>query len=472
MPEAEGTSWSREARRASLTQPSPGATLPMTPEPVTGSSHGRAQGQPGTDRATVRTRTFIAVARRRPAARKRNAPQVTTRTDQASAAALASYLHDTGCATPTWVEAVAAVPRADFLPDVIWPYDMDTRASIMLDRRTDPDGWLTAAYADIPLTTQWDDGDHDGPQPGRVATSSASMPSVVTGMLGDADLHPGTRVLEIGTGTGWSAALMAHVLGPNAVVTVEIDPRVAEQAARRLNAAGAPVRLVVGDGRDGWAVDAPYDRIIATAGVRNIPQAWRAQTRPGGLIVAPWGTHYGDGDALVCLTVAEDSTVSGRFVRPLEFMKLRSDRLAWPDLASRLPQGFPDGLEQAGTDVTLAELTGGRWDATEFVIGLAVPDGTHALLNDGATTSVWFCGLSDASWAVVTFDGQQAVSVYQGGQRRLWDEVESALAWWKRVGRPGVERFGLTVGDHGQTAWLDTPGNPVGCARPNRTPAD
>lgn len=383
------------------------------------------------------------------------------RATSANAAALAAYLLETGAADQTWADAVAAVPRSDFLPDVIWPYDMNTRQSVAINRHADPDRWLQVAFEDVPVTIQWDDGAHQGLEPGQLATSSASMPSVVTQMLVDADLKPGMRVLEIGTGTGWSAALMAHVLGPDAVMSVEIDPAIGERAARNLIAVGAPVRMVIGDGRDGAAIDAPYDRVIATVGVRSIPAAWIAQTRPGGLIVAPWGTRYGNGDALVRLTVAGDGTALGNFVRPLEFMKVRSERTAWPNLADRLPASFPDGLEPSGTDVTLDGLRGEKWGPTEFVIGLAVPDCAHAELADGNVTSVWFYGLTDDSWATVTFDGQQAVSVYQGGSRRLWDEVESALRWWESAGRPGLERFGLTADGYGETPWLDEPANRV-----------
>lgn len=385
-------------------------------------------------------------------------------TDRATApgpAALASYLLESGAADARWAEAVAAVSRADFLPDVIWPYDMTTRQSVGVDRRTDPDRWLQVAFEDMPLTIQWDDGNHEGLEPGQLATSSASMPSVVTQMLVDAELEPGMRVLEIGTGTGWSSALMAHVLGPDAVVTIEIDEAVGKEAARRLEAAGAGVQTVIGDGRAGWPAAAPYDRVIATVGVRSIAAAWIAQTRPGGLIVAPWGTRYGNGDALVRLTVGDNGTAAGRFVRPLEFMKVRSERTVWPNLAERLPAGFPNGLEPSGTDVTLDGLRGDTWGPTEFVIGLAVPDCAHAVLANGNVSSAWFYGLANDSWATVTFDGQQAVSVYQGGPRQLWNEVESALRWWESAGRPGLERFGLTADGRGETPWLDELANCV-----------
>jgi hypothetical protein len=71
---------------------------------------------------------------------------------------------------------------------------------------------------------------------------------------------------------------------------------------------------------------------------------------------------------------------------------------------------------------------------------------------------VWFYGLDDRSWAVVMFqDGATTARVWQSGPRRLWDEVEAAFHWWEERGKPGYERFGLTVTAEGQRAWLDDP---------------
>ncbi|WP_347178677.1 hypothetical protein [Streptomyces iconiensis] len=103
-------------------------------------------------------------------------------------------------AARTWTDTLTALPRAAFLPDRMWPWDMTTRTSIHVDRRTDPDLWQQWAEADAPIVTQWDDGHHAGPEPGTVPTSSSSMPHVVAGMLADLDAQPGMRVLEIGTG--------------------------------------------------------------------------------------------------------------------------------------------------------------------------------------------------------------------------------------------------------------------------------
>jgi protein-L-isoaspartate(D-aspartate) O-methyltransferase len=361
-----------------------------------------------------------------------------------------------GVLTDAWAGAFRAVPRARFLPERMWVWDMAGGGATAVDRGDDPEGWTRAAYADVPLVTQWDDGRQDGDGPGKVPTSSASMPSVVAGMLRDADIGPGLRVLEVGTGTGWNAGLLAHRLGGGQVVSVEIDEAVAGRAREALRRQGLDPAVVCGDGRDGWAGGAPYDRVVVTAGVRDVPAAWLAQTRPGGTVLAPWGTHYSDQDALVRLTVGADGGAEGPFLRMVEFMKLRGQRLDWGRFRDHVGE-FPGDAETSRTDVPLADL-GGRYQAARFVAGLYVPDCAHVVnpMHDG-TTRAWFFDLRGRSWAAVRFpDG----TVWQDGPRRLWDEVEAALSWWDGRGRPGVGRFGLRVGPDGRVRPL-LDGRPV-----------
>ncbi|MGI5438346.1 methyltransferase domain-containing protein [Streptomyces shenzhenensis] len=199
--------------------------------------------------------------------------------------ALGHSLQESGAMSPEWMPSFLAVPRSAFLPEVFWPFDMDTGKVMEVDRRTAPEEWESFASADMPLVTQWDDGKGHGP--GKMPTSSASMPTVVFRMLGDLDAQPGHRVLEIGTGTGWNAALLTHRLGPDRVVTIEIDSKVATAARDRLAAAGLLGTVLTRDGALGDPAGAPYDRIIATAGLRQIPGAWLEQVRRRGVIVAP-----------------------------------------------------------------------------------------------------------------------------------------------------------------------------------------
>ena len=121
-------------------------------------------------------------------------------------------------------------------------------------------------------------------------SSTASQPTVVARMLERLEVRPGHRILEIGTASGYNAALLARLAAPGGhVVTMEIDPRLAEEAARRLAAdeAAPAVEVRTADGAAGAPDRAPFDRIEATAGVWDIPRAWFEQLGPGGRMVVP-----------------------------------------------------------------------------------------------------------------------------------------------------------------------------------------
>jgi protein-L-isoaspartate(D-aspartate) O-methyltransferase len=121
------------------------------------------------------------------------------------------------------------------------------------------------------------------------AISSSSQPAIMAIMLEQLGLETGQRILEIGAGTGYNAALMAQIVGPaGQVVTIDIDEDIVEAARAHLAAAGLErVQVVCGDGGYGWAEGAPYDRIILTVGAWDIAPAWQEQLKPGGRIVLP-----------------------------------------------------------------------------------------------------------------------------------------------------------------------------------------
>ncbi|MGH3495148.1 MAG: methyltransferase domain-containing protein, partial [Sciscionella sp.] len=100
-------------------------------------------------------------------------------------------------------------------------------------------------------------------------SSSASRPDVVASMLAVLDVEAGMTVCEIGTGTGYNAAVLAARLGAENVTTIEIDPEIAARARRSLRATGHDVTVVTGDGALGYPPRAPYDRVIATASVQR-----------------------------------------------------------------------------------------------------------------------------------------------------------------------------------------------------------
>jgi protein-L-isoaspartate O-methyltransferase len=390
---------------------------------------------------------------------------------------LASALIANGSLTTDWLAAYQAVPRHLFVPDTVWPGQADgVRQGEAVHRSTDPTGWWRAVYTDAPLTTQWDDGRHRGDERGTTQwddgrhrgdergttpSSSNSMPTMVFSMLAALDVPDGHRVLEIGTGTGWNAALLSHRLGAGNVVTVEVDEENAAGARRRLAAAGYAPTCVVADGAAGHPDGAPFDRVIATCSVGRISRAWLRQCRPGAVIVAPWGPEYG-GEAVVRLTVGEDGTASGRFVGSSAFMRLRQQRTSRPGSAEYLCAPWPADGTRSST--TLSPEAVGSWLAM-FAVGAQVPEAFPLLERyDDGTYTLWLHDTAVTSWATADWEpGRSRYQVVQSGPRRLWDEVEAAWGWWDLHGRPGFDRFGLTVGTDADTVWLDGPECPVPC---------
>jgi protein-L-isoaspartate(D-aspartate) O-methyltransferase len=214
--------------------------------------------------------------------------------------ALADQLMDGGQVRSGDVaEAFRKVPRHLFVPEV------------------DP----ARAYADEAIVVKW-------AADGR-PVSSSSQPAIMAIMLEQLRLGPGQHVLEIGTGTGYNAALLAHLVGgTGSVVTVDIDEELAGTARQRLTAAGCPSVVVVGgDGAAGWPGGAPYDRIVVTASARDLSPAWTGQLGEGGRLVVPLsvrGVHQS-----VAFVRAGDHLASASVV-PCGFMALAGE-LAGPD---------------------------------------------------------------------------------------------------------------------------------------------
>ncbi|MFE7119447.1 methyltransferase [Streptomyces sp. NPDC057654] len=345
-----------------------------------------------------------------------------------------------------YAAALRSVPRHLFLPDRVWIRD-GNGGYTPRDRHADPHGWLAAAYTDTPLITQFQTAE-DGT---RLPSSSVSMPSMVVRALELSALDDGMRVLEIGTGTGFNAALLCARLGDDRVTTVEIDPALHARAGRDLAAAGFAPRRVLADGAAGWAAAAPYERVLATCSVRAVPPGWLAQTAPGGRVVTPWDSPwccYGT----LALTRHRDGTASGPFSAFGSYMVLRG-QYADVELGRDLlrPGQAHDESRTALSPWTVA---GGDLDA-EFHLGLTVPGAwfswDDAPEADGAHTRLWIGDTGATSWASVDYDGRGVASfrVRQHGPRRLWDEIERAYAAWDRLGRPPVDRHTLTVDSGG-----------------------
>ena len=137
------------------------------------------------------------------------------------------------------------------------------------------------AYADNPVYTKRDAS--------GASISAASQPWIVAMMLDQLDAQPGERIMEVGAGTGYNAALLAALVGDTGhVTTIDVDADLVAGARRHLAAAGiANVEVIEGDGALGHPDGAPYDRIIATVGAFETPTAWLDQLTPTARLVVP-----------------------------------------------------------------------------------------------------------------------------------------------------------------------------------------
>ncbi|MGH3823159.1 MAG: methyltransferase domain-containing protein [Pseudonocardiaceae bacterium] len=376
-----------------------------------------------------------------------------TRTAPLSWAGLVDGLTEQGVLPEHWRAAFLAVPREIFIPEVIWRYAGDDL--VPLRRCDEPQEWLQRAYGPHYVVTQVDDGSPAGLEGrGRVATSSASRPDIVALMLDAGRVEPGMRVLEIGTGTGYTAALLAERLGAGNVTTIEVDPELAARARSALATAGyGEVTVITGDGAQGYPAGAPFDRVLSTVAAPQVPAAWVAQTRPGGMVITPWSNAY-EPAGLLSLTVASDGTATGGLVNTtISFMPLREQRIARAAVADVVRE--TDTPELSDTDLHASHLCN---DDAPFAIGLQVP-GCHweheSATSDDGRWCVWFLDSGSRSWA--RFDYQPDTRrwpVQQFGPRRLFDEIAAAYHRWDHAGRPPVTRWRFAVTPDGQRVEL------------------
>lgn len=369
--------------------------------------------------------------------------------------ALADRLRNGGAMRTDALEAaVAAVPREVFLqPGVFLPTE-DGRWGPATPSELGPAAWAELAYSDEQsLVTQVDGhltvADVTAPIAG-FPTASSTTPVTVISMIEDLEAGPGMSILELGTGTGYSTALLSAVFGEDLVTSVEVDPALSSRAEAALEQAGWSPWTYAGDGLLGLPYRAPYDRVIATFSVRRIPYAWVRQTRPGGIILATVGSWaYGSG--LARLTVEEDGTATGRLIRRSSFMPARAHAPALASLDLGARTAYADTERPTRMNPGLLE----RW-MPAFLAQTAAP-GTqmiHAVGADG-DPEVHLFDIERESFAVLTPSGEEW-TVRQGGPVAIWDVIEDAVARWEAAGSPDIDDVALEVTEAAHTYQFNT----------------
>jgi protein-L-isoaspartate(D-aspartate) O-methyltransferase len=345
-------------------------------------------------------------------------------------------LHD-----PAVRAALLAIPRDRFLPD-------------------EP---LERAYADDAIPTKF--------TPDGTAISSASQPAIVALMLEQLAIAPGMRVLEIGAGTGYNAALLRTLVGPTGhVTTMDIDTDITDAAMQHLASISiTDVDVITGDGAHGWAANAPYDRVILTVNASDIAPAWFDQLTDGGILVLPLTV----GPAQLSIAFERRGGVlSSRSLCPCGFMPLRGSMgdgatgsrptTAAPGLRVRLTNATAHLAEQIAallqtppTPRDLPQVGAGWFYALAFTLATPGQSYIFALVSsedvrygfvgdayglfDATGTSGCIIGIPDS------MDGRTIASVRTYGGAEAADWLTRVLDGWKAAGAPRPQAQHITA---------------------------
>ncbi len=313
---------------------------------------------------------------------------------------------------PRWQAAFTTVPRHLFVPR----FYQNTIEGPSLIEESAGERWLAPIYTDTHLVIQDD------------VTSSSTAPSLMAAMLQALDLTGDETVLEIGTGTGYNAALLSERLTDQRVVSIDIDSALIDDARQHLASAGYHPLLAATDGIDGYPARGSYDRIIATCRLDFIPPAWLAQLKTEGSIVTPLGA------GLARVTKHGDSRLATGVFLPdaAYFMPLRH-QLGQTAVADLIQTATTDPGKTRDYEYS-AEIY--RDNAARFWLDLTEPD--VRTMQSAAAVIVFHL---DGSWARLA-DG----TVTQGGRRSLWDDVESTHRTWVQAGKPALHDRGCSCG--------------------------
>lgn len=270
-------------------------------------------------------------------------------------------------------------------------------------------------------------------------TSSTSMAGLIADMLELMNLEPGLKVLEIGAGTGYNAALIAEIVGDQSkVVSVDIQKDVVEQSKRLLRATGyGEIKVIAKDGFFGVAEEAPFDRVVATVGLYDVSPHWIEQLAENGQMLLP---IYQGGACPLFRITKDGRRLKGRAMSASGFMSIQGEMV--PDAAQPFPQ-----LEQEDEAKVQREpgwhLRKGRSDRWDFFYFLTASDPRASLLSvpgadDGHSWTHWTFGLREMGAAVI-LGADELVLV--GEAESLLKRLEELRDLWESRGRPKASDY-------------------------------
>jgi len=356
-------------------------------------------------------------------------------------------------------DALLSVRRHRFLDGWFRLHIVDHKMDyqyVSFDRNAPSEDKLSIIYSDQALITA-----HDQMAP----TSSTSQPSLIARMLQLIDLSPGMQVLEIGTGTGYNAALLAELNGESShVFTIEYQQSIAEKAMQHLQDEGyGAIHVIQDDGFKGVAEGAPFDRLVATVGCSDISPHWLKQLSPDGMMLIP--LNHGFSDPLTRLTPdpKDPTRAVGRIVDKSAFMKIQGflERCnPWKAYVIHGWAGEPEWCRPCPEPLTLPDTfrplssEGNHWPF-HFFLALC-------------SRELWYdnrgYGLADPgsnSVILVTQEGVHAFSATHDAEAcdRLYDRLLSIHRKWVSLGCPLPSDFAISLSP--KTKFDPSPANPA-----------
>jgi len=276
--------------------------------------------------------------------------------------------------------------------------------------------------------------------------SSTSQPSLVVQMLEVLRVRPGHRVFEVGAGTGWNAALLGHLVGPEGqVVTMDIQAEVTRSARHHLRRQGVEnVRVVTGDAARGYAQGAPYDRLITTVTCPAVFPAWWEQLAPGGVMVLTLSDLPGESQCLMSRLQKRKDHLRGEVVSLPGFMLFTGEHgitLQW-------------GQAQKLVD----EFAGKRPTVKERAFWASIPDGRKSFVRRDLVFFAQLQGLAVTpmreAFVLTTREGSDICiagenHVIAHGGRACFDRFNGIQARWLALGSPSRQQYRVEV-------WPDT----------------
>jgi len=342
--------------------------------------------------------------------------------------------------TPCIEAAFRKVERHRFLRGFSrWDPDTSQSVPVEFDPAEPSEDALRTIYSDEALGTRFCEG---------MPTSSSSQPSVMADMLEALGPKAGMRILEIGTGTGYNAALLAEIVGDEGVViTLDIDAGTSAAARQALEAAGySRIQVVARDGAEGVIEAAPFDRIVVTVGCPDLSPRWHEQLAEGGRLVAP--LEHAELHPLVSLT-KRGEWLEGHFVAWSAFIPIGGS------LKREQPPPVVDSRERERGRITDAPAWIGfgvgrpipGWgvprDVMDFFLFLALSDRRAVAMpsGDGSAPEAWDVGLSDASGSALA----GPAGVWVRGHPGLLVDLTRHLESWESAGSPKLEDWNVAL---------------------------